>query len=310
MKTVAAVAAFCMLSIACVAQPTPAMAEGKSALNKATLEAYVRHLLLWNDQIGVKVSDPKPAPMPGYKEFVVTGSYNKVSLDEVFYVSNDGKKIVRGTVYDVTKSPFAEQLGKLETASAPSTGTPGAPVSLVVFSDFECSYCKQEAKVLRENLTKTFPKEVQLYFKDMPLDQIHPWARLASIAGRCVYREQPAAFWDYHDWIFEKQGDITPDNLKTKIGEWAQSRFMDVKKLAACVDARATEADVNKSVEEARALKVQSTPTIFVNGRMLTGSVAWPQLKAIIDWEIDHAKRTAVEAEKCCELTLPVPGAK
>lgn len=310
MKIVAAMAAFCVFSAVVCAQAPPAKPAEKSAFDKAVFEEYVRHVLLWNPQIKVKVSDPTPAPMPGYKQIIVNGSFNKVSLDEIFYVSDDGKTIVRGEVFDVTKSPFAEQVAKLSTASAPMTGTANAPVTIVVFSDFQCGFCQQEAKILRENLAKTYPKEVALYFKDFPLDHIHPWARTAAIAGRCIYRQQPATFWDYHDWIFEKQQEITADNIKLRIGEWAKAKFLDVPKLAACIDSRQTEAEVNKAMEEAREVKVSSTPSLFVNGRPLSGSVPWPQLKAIIDWELNYAKRAAEEAEKCCTLSLPVPGVK
>jgi protein-disulfide isomerase len=291
------------------AKPEPAAAK-KSALDKATLEAYVRHLLLWTPQITVTVADPAPAPMAGFHEFKVTGSFQQVSLDEIFYVSADGQKIIRGTVYDVNHSPFAADLEKLKTDLQPSIGTPGAQVVIVAFSDFQCNFCREEAKTLRENLIKTYPKEVRLYFKDFPLDQIHPWARVAAIAGRCIFRQKPEAFWTYHDWIFDKQAEVTPENFSAKLGEWAGTNGIDGVQLARCVEKRATEPDVNRSVAEARALRVNSTPTLYINGRQVAGNVGWAQLKAIIDWELDHSNKTGEGGEKCCELRLPVPGAK
>jgi hypothetical protein len=62
---------------------------------------------------------------------------------------------------------------------------------------------------------------------------------------------------------------------------------------------------VAASAAEARRLRIQSTPTLFVNGRMLTGSIPWPQLKAILDLELDFAQKAA-SAAGCCTLTLPV----
>jgi protein-disulfide isomerase len=290
-------------------KPAPAAAR-KSALDKPTLEAYVRHLLLWNPQISVAISDPVPAPMAGFQEVKVTGSFQQVSLDEIFYVSSDGQKILRGSVYDVNRSPFAGDLEKIKTDLQPSMGTPGAAVVIVAFSDFQCAYCREAAKTLRENLLKTYPKEVRFYFKDFPLDQIHPWARTAAIAGRCVFRQKPEAFWTYHDWIFDKQPEITPENLAAKLGEWAGSNGIDAVQLSRCVEKRATEAEINRSVAEARALRVGSTPTLYINGRSVSGSLPWAQMKAIIDWELDYSKKTGETGEKCCELRLPVPGAK
>jgi protein-disulfide isomerase len=292
------------------AKPVPKPASGKPALDKATLEAFVRHLLIWNPQIQVTVSDPKPAPLPGFQEFTVTGAYQKAVQSERFYVSADGRRIVRGEVYDVNKSPFENELGLLTTASQPSLGTEGAPVVIVLFTDFQCPYCRTESKMLRERLIQAYPKEVRLYFKDFPLEPIHPWAKDAAIAGRCVFRQRPAMFWDYHDWIFDKQGEVKPENLRAKIGEWAQTMApagLDGLQLSRCIDTRATEPEVDRSIAEAASLKVNSTPTLFVNGRRIPGSVQWEQLKSIIDWELDFTRRTGIGGEKCCAVTLPTP---
>ncbi len=283
-------------------------AQGAPGIDKAKIEAYVRHLMLWTPQITVTVADPAPAPMPGYQEVKVTGAYQQASLDEIFYVSLDGKTMIRGSVFDIDKSPFTKELAKLKTDLQPSLGTPGAKVVVVAFSDFQCGYCKEEAKTLRTNLLQTFPNDVRLYFKDFPIEQIHPWAMSASIAGRCVFRQKPAAFWEYHDWIFEKQSEVTPENVKAKVGEWVQSKGLDTLQFSRCYDTRATEAEIRRNLTEGRQLRVNSTPTLFVNGRMVPGSVPWQQLKAIIDWELDYAKKHPESGEKCCEVTLPIPG--
>ena len=75
-------------------------------LKKATMEQYVRHLFVWGPQIQVNVADPKPsAELPGFKEVIVTASAGQASQQETFLVSNDGKRIIRGAVYDVAKNP-------------------------------------------------------------------------------------------------------------------------------------------------------------------------------------------------------------
>lgn len=279
----------------------------KTAFDKSVMEGYVRHLFVWGPQIQVKVSDPKPSEIPGFQQISVFASAGTASQEEVFYVSKDGQKIVRGIVFDVAQSPFEADLKKLKTDSQPSFGPPGAPVTLVMFSDFECGYCKEEAKMIRENVAATYPKEVQVFFKDFPLEQIHPWAKSAAIAGRCVYRQKPAAFWEYHDWMFEQQGGITPENLKEKILEFGKSKGLNGEQLASCFDTRATEAEVNRNMAEGKALQINSTPTLFVNGRKLVGQGGWPQLRQIIDFEIDYQKTHGDSAEKCCEVKLPSP---
>lgn len=312
MRCLAALAFILFLSAAPpkpVAKPAPKPA-GKTAFDKAVFEPYVRHLFLYGPQVSAAISDPKPSAVPGFQEVKVTFTAGQVSQDELFYVSRDGKKIFRGSVFDIDRSPFQEDLEKLKTDLQPSMGTPGAPVVIVAFSDFQCSYCREEAKMLRENLLKAYPKEVRFYFKDFPLDAIHPWARSAAVAGRCVFRQNPAAFWDYHDWIFGKQADITIEKFRGEVMAWGQSKGLDSLQLGRCVDNKSTEPDVAKNQAEGRALRIGSTPTLFVNGRKLEGNIPWTNLKAIIDWELDYQKTAANAGEKCCEVKLPSPLAK
>ncbi len=277
----------------------------KTAFDKSVMEEYVRHLFVWGPQIQVKVGEPKPSDLPGFNQVAVVASAGTASQEEIFYVSKDGQKIFRGTVFDVNQSPFAADLKKLTTEFQPSFGPPGAPVVLVMYSDFECGFCKEEAKMIRQNVASTYPKEVRVYFKDFPLEQIHPWAKSAAIAGRCVFKQKPAAFWDYHDWIFEHQADITPENLKEKVLEFGKTKGVNDQQLASCIDTRATEAEVNKSIAEGKSLQINSTPTLFVNGRKLVGQGGWPQLRQIIDFEIEYQKTHGGAAESCCEVKLP-----
>ena len=290
------------------AQTPPAAGPRKTALDKTAFEAYVRHLFVWGAPIQVKIDDPKPSQLPGFVEVKVSASAGNATQEETFYVSKDGQKIVRGVVFDVANNPFKPELDKLKTQFEPSFGTPGATVILVVFSDFQCPYCRDEAKMLRENLLSAYPKQVRVYFKEFPLDTIHPWARMAAIAGRCVFRQNAASFWDYHDWIFDKQADITPENLKAKVLEFAASKKLDTLQLGSCMETRATEADVNRTSAEARALGVNSLPTVFVNGRRIAAQIAWPNLRQIIDYEIEYQKTAKNAGEDCgCEVKLPSP---
>ena len=287
-------------------------AQKKSAFDKATLEAYVRHMFVMDKQITVQVGDPKPSQFSGYQEVTVSASAGQAHQDFSFLVSQDGSKIVQGnfTFFDINQNPFKSDLDKLKTDGAPSMGTQGAPVVIVEFSDFECPYCKNEASVLRKNLLSAFPKEVHLYFKQFPLESLHPWARTAALASRCVYRQSPDAFWAYHDWIFEKQDEIKPENVKDKIQEWAKStKGIDAAQLGACLDSKSTDLEVTRDIADGRALKVDSTPTMFINGRRVAASLDWPTLRSIVDYEIQYQKTAKNAGEDCgCTVKLDLPG--
>ena len=287
--------------------PLAAQVKAPSALDKPTFEAYVRHLLAMTPEVQVKVDDPKPGPLAGMKQVDVHMSLGGRTQDDTFYITGDGKNIVRGYIYDVAKNPFQADLDKLKTDLSPSFGTAGAPVVMVIFSDFQCPNCKEEAKVIRDNVIAKFPTQVRVYFKDSPLEAIHPWAKAGAMAGRCVFRQSPTAFWKYHDWIYEHQADIKPENLKDKVLEWAKTADMDALQLGRCIDTRATEAEVDKSLAEAKSLRIDSTPTTFINGRRLIGNYPWPNLEQIINGELKYQQTAKNAGEKCCEVSIPSP---
>ena len=289
--------------------PKQPAAADKPTIDKVKLEAYIRHLFVWPAPIEVTIGDPRPGPMPGFYEVDIRGSQGNASQDETFYISRDGQKIIRGTVFDLKQNPFKSDLDKIKTEYQPSIGTPGAPVVLVEFSDFECPFCRQQAKMLREELVKAYPKEVRLYYLDFPLESLHPWAKSAAMAGRCIFHQNASAFWDYHDWIFESQEEITPENLKDKVLGFATGKGIDADQLSKCIDSGATEPEVAKTRAEGKGLDINSTPTMFVNGRRMVGTLQWADLKRVIDYEIEYQKTAKNAGEDCgCSVQLPTPG--
>jgi protein-disulfide isomerase len=296
---------FLLVSTLAAAPPPKAKSP---VFDKAAFETYIRHLNVWPSAISMEIGDPKPSDLPGFLSVVVRASQGKAHQDETFYVSKDYKKIIRGSVYDATENPYKKDNDKLKTEGRPSRGTPGAPVVLVEFTDFECPYCREEAKKLRENMLKDFPKEVHFYFMDYPLEQLHPWAKAAAIAGQCIFKQNADVFWEYHDWIFEHQEQITPDNLTSQVMDFTKDKKIDALQLSRCLQTKATEAEVNRTMALGDSLGVSATPTIFVNGRKLSGAVDWPDLKRIIEYEIEYQKTAKNGGEDCgCEVKIPMP---
>ena len=286
-------------------------AASPTALDKKQFEFYVRHLFVWPDAIKVQISDPRPSPVPGFVEVIVRASQGNASQDEKFFVSKDGRQIIRGSVYAITENAFRDQLSKLKTDGHPSLGTPGAPVVIAEFSDFQCHYCKEEAKVFRDKLLQDYPTQVHFFFIDNPLEGLHPWARAAAIAGQCVFRQKEAAFWDFHDWIFEHQEEITQDNLKDKLVEWSRTKSLDAAEIGNCIATKATDKEVSASIAMGRALSITSTPTTFINGRPMVGATPWPDLKSVIDFEIGYQEIVHDAGENCgCDLGIKKLGVK
>jgi protein-disulfide isomerase len=294
-------------------QPKPS---ATAPFDKAKMEAYVRHLLAVIPEVQVKVDDPKPGPTPSMEQVDVHFSYQGRTQDESFYLTSDGQHIIRGVVYNLNRNPFQEDLEKLKTAGAPSFGPDNAPVTVVEFGDFECPNCREEAKTLRDNIPAQFPTQVRVVFKDFPLEQIHPWAKAAAMVGRCIYHENPSAFWKYHDWIYDHQAEITPDNLKSQVLDFAKMNpEIDALQLGRCIDDKSTEAEVDASLAEGHKLQVDATPTVFLNGRRLVGNYPWQNLEQIISGEINYQKTAentpqnnqSKTDDKCCEVKIPSP---
>ena len=271
-------------------------AESKGALDKATFEKYLRHLELYRGEVMFRIDDPKPSKlMPGFSEVLVHLIFNSSEKDELFYVSSDGQTIVRGDVFNLHKSPFQANLDKLNLKDQPGFGPANAPVTIVEFGDFECPDCKMEAPILRKELPEGFDGKVRVVFKNYPLESVHPWALPAAIAGRCVYRQGEPAFWKFYDWIYQNQDDLTPDNLNSKVSEWAGGNGIDTVKLGQCIDTKATEPEVMASIAEARELGVNGTPTLFINGRKI-GGLMWPDLQLVINKELEYVSSSAASA--------------
>jgi protein-disulfide isomerase len=273
------------LAIAPLAWPAPA----KSALDKATLEAYLRHVDLYRGEVTFKIDDPKPSKyLTGFSEVLVHLIYNNVEKDELYYISADGQIIIKGDIYDLNKRPFQANLDKLTLADQPSFGPADAPVTIVEFGDFECPDCRMEAPILRHNLTDAFGGKVRVVFKNFPLESVHPWARAAAIVGRCVYHQDQSAFWKFYDWIYDNQEKTTGDNLSAKVLEWAAQNGVDATQLGRCIDTKATEPEVDRSIAEGRALGIQGTPTLFINGRKI-GGLVWPDLQMVVNKEVEYS---------------------
>jgi len=258
------------------------------SFDKAAFEKYLRHVNLYLGEVTYKIDDPKPFPaLAGFSEVDVHISSGQSSKDEVYYVSKDGT-IVDGNVYKIGANPFQANLDKLNTRNAPSFGPADAPVTIVEFGDLQCPDCKMEAPALRQMLPQLFPGKVRVFFKDYPLESLHPWARSAAIAGRCVYRQNPQTFWKFYDWIYDQQEQLTTDNLHEKILAWAGAPGgVDAIQLGRCMDTKASEPEVNQSIAEGRMLQLRGTPTLFINGRKIGGLEAGT-LQKVIQNELDY----------------------
>jgi protein-disulfide isomerase len=234
------------------------------------VEAQVRKLFALGPSFTIKVGAPTETPMPGLLAVVVEVSSESGSDSVPFYISRDGRYLMRGEIFDTTKDPFAETRAQITLAGAPSKGPANARVTVVEYADFQCPTCRGLYNVMKE-LQPQFP-QVKFVYKDFPLDQIHPWAMTAATAGRCAYQQKPSAFWVLHDRIYEHQEIISATTVWQTMLGYAADAGLDVDAFRTCMAAPETKAAVQKTVDEAIKLKIANTPTVFVNGRRFIGA--------------------------------------
>lgn len=261
-------------------------AEVQSPIQK-TVEAYLRNLYAFGSDTSVKVSPPKDIGVEGLLEVDVEVKIGENQQTGKVYVTRDGKFMFRGELDDLSKDPAAEARAQLQTNDSPTLGPANAPVTLVEFSDFECPICRSLHDTLR-GLLPNYP-QVRVIFKDFPLEQIHPWARTAAIAGRCAYEQDRAAFWKMYDLIYDNQEIISAENAWSKMTDFASQTGLNADSFKACMASPGAGAAVDASRANGLLLEVSSTPTIFVNGRRLVG--ADPHLlEQFIKYELDQHK--------------------
>jgi protein-disulfide isomerase len=284
--------AFCTIAPGARAQRAQsaaiAPATAAPAPTQKNIEAYLRHLYAFGPDVLLVVGPPKETPVAGLLETNIdlTIGDNKEAVK--FYVSKDGKFLFRGELSDMTKDPLAENRAQIQMKDAPSVGDSNAAVTLVEYSDFECPVCRNLHDALRGLLPK-YAGKVRVVFKDFPIEQLHPWARTAAIAGRCAYQQDPKAFWKMYDFIYDNQEIISAANAWTKMLDYAGQSGLDAEAFKSCMASPEAGAAVNASRANGQQLDVNSTPTVFVNGRRIVGADAH-LLEQYINYELGQQK--------------------
>jgi protein-disulfide isomerase len=269
-------------------QPSSAAASSAAPAEiQKTVEAYLRHVYAFGPETKITFSPLKETGVPGLLETAVELKIEGSQQTATLYVSKDGKYLLRGELSDLTRDPLAEARAKLQTQDAPVLGDPKAPVKLVEFSDFECPVCRNLHDVLR-GLLPNYP-QVQIIFKDFPIEQLHPWARTAALAGRCAYLQDPKAFWKIYDLIYDGQDLISAENAWTKMNDFAGQAGLDPERFKFCLASPEAAAAVDASRANGQQLEVASTPTMFVNGRRIVG-VDPRVIEQYIQYEIARSK--------------------
>ncbi|ARV61156.1 disulfide bond formation protein DsbA [Nostocales cyanobacterium HT-58-2] len=147
---------------------------------------------------------------------------------------------------------------------SPTTGSPDFKILLVEFSDFQCPYCAQAHKTLKQFMAK-HKDEVTLIYKHFPLTAIHPEAMPAATAAWAA--QQQGKFWEYQDALFTHQKQLgeslyldTATNLNLDLDKFQRDRAL-------------AETVIEKDIQLAEKLGLSGTPFFVMNGETLSGAL-------------------------------------
>lgn len=162
----------------------------------------------------------------------------------------------------------------------PSKGNLKAPIKIIVYSDFECPYCKQSAKTLPQ-LVKKYDRQVRLIYKYFPLP-IH--SRALSAAKAAVCAESQGKFWELYESLFDTD-DLSLENIFAI----AKRLNLQQENFSNCLSSPATTAIIQKDITEAINAGINATPTIIINGQVIKGVQDFEGLAAVIEQELKKA---------------------
>ena len=159
------------------------------------------------------------------------------------------------------------QFSKISFSQGSSLGKGSSNLTIIEFSDFECPFCKEASKSLKETIS-LFSGKVNLVFKHYPLDHAcnsnisKPFHRLACRASKislCASKSDPSLFWPVHDALFSLER-LSMENLDTVVNSFNLSS-VDFNQ---CLESSDTQRRIQEDIDLANALDVRGTPSVFI----------------------------------------------
>jgi protein-disulfide isomerase len=174
----------------------------------------------------------------------------------------------------------------LETPSVseddPQIGPEDAKVKVILFSDFQCPYCKSFYDNYRKAIGE-YKDQVLFVFKHIPLD-FHKQAKNAAMSAECA--NEQGKFWEMADKLYATQADWSNTEGNARFKAYASALGLNAAKFNACLDGNKYQDKIDADLEEAQAYGISGTPAFFVNDQFFAGLVSYDELKKTLDEEL------------------------
>ncbi len=155
-------------------------------------------------------------------------------------------------------------LSEAVSATDHSQGPETAPVTLVEYGDYQCSYCGEAYPILKEVQAK-MGKGLRFVFRNFPITQIHPQALMAAEAAEAANLQ--GKFWQMHDMLYENQFDLSDESILV----YAEKVGLDTDRFVADINGGALNARIKHDFQTGVMSGVNGTPSLFINGERYDG---------------------------------------
>ncbi len=183
-------------------------------------------------------------------------------------------------IVDQANRPSPAQLSAASAQT--SMGAADAPVVVVEYADFQCPYCKQFALGPEKQLISEYVDTGKVRFVFQNLAFIGDESTWAAEAAECAAEQ--GHFWEYHDLLFEKQGaENSGVFAQANLKQYAASLGLDTGQFNQCLDSGKYLSVVEQQGADAQRLGIRSTPSLLVNGNLITNGSDYGVLKAAIE---------------------------
>jgi protein-disulfide isomerase len=179
------------------------------------------------------------------------------------------------TITKLASEPVKDQVFDVALKNRPTLGNVNAPITIVEFADFGCPFSRTSSFVMRSLATK-YPNQFQYIYRDFPLIELHPLAQTASEAAACAHEQ--GKFWEYHDKIYQNQDSLEEASFE----QFATQLNLNVDRFRACFSAQTYTKQVQQDYQDGLAAGVRGTPTFFINGNRIPGSIPQNILENVI----------------------------
>lgn len=235
----------------------------------------------------IEIVEIDAADAHGIRKVVVRLNNSQPPVTNFYYITADGGEVLRGPVEELSSDPWSSMREKLAplVADAPAIGPSDAPVTLIEFADLQCPFCAQLNGELEE-LRAAYPTSVRWTFRDYPVPHIHPWAQDAAVASECVATQGPSHFWKFQHLVFQRQQEIETQSARRQLRAIALQSGVAVQVYDQCLQSPETSQRIQARMAAADILGITATPTLFLNGRKITGAISLDSLKVAVEDEL------------------------